>query len=211
MCFLISSLRKIDYSFSQNNAPEESSILNLASDFVSFLTNFQNIETLSLITPNNKQFIKSRFFLDHLKKKCGSLVDQKSSEESNKEKIKMRVLILEREVDLSTPALLYLYYESLLSSVLGVDFSISVRGETANVKYDDTSKLYEKYRYSFLQQVMEGMPNELKEFKRKYKHLIDSEERLESNNINNALMNVTQHNQELSDSKQHLKHTKGSF
>lgn len=171
------SLRKTDYSFSPESTPPHSSINDLARDFCSFLANFENIDSLTLMTLNEKPFIKSRFFMDKLKHKCRSLVTSESN--SAKSKIKMRVLILEREADLSSPGVLYLRYEPLLSSVLGVDFLKPVKGEKTDVRYDDSSKLYQKYRYAFLQQVMEGMPNELKEFKRKYKSLIDRDSGIE--------------------------------
>ena len=205
---LIKSLRKIDYSFSQISAPEETSIISLADDLISFLSNFENIQNIDLLTLSEKKFIKSRFFLDHIKQKCSVLLDRKPSSDSAKDKIKMRVLILEREADLCSPSVLDMHYEPLLSNILNVDFGKAVEGEKAKVTYDENSKLYEKYRYSFLDQIMNRMPNELRDFKKKYKHLIDRESRMDSKNMNDAVMSVGQHNQEISDIKLHLSHVK---
>lgn len=198
-------MRKIDYSFAEGNVQEEQSILQLANDFVSFLQNFENIQSVNLMTLNDPKYVKSRFFLDHLKPKCDSLIAK--SEDDEKDKIKLRILVLEREADLSTPAMMDLHYEVLLSDVLNIDFGSAVDGETAKVRYDESSKLYEKYRYTFINQVMDRMQNELKEFKKKYHHLIDKNAEIDSGNVNNALMSVGQHNKELSDIKLHIKHT----
>lgn len=173
----------------------------LADDLVSFLKNFKGVQSLTLMAPGNAKFVKSRFLLDRVKLKCAPLLE---TGEPGAAAVKLRLLILERETDLSTPALLDLHYEPLLSDVLQVDFGAPVKGEKSKVLYNESSKLYEKYRYTFINHVMERMPNELKEFRRKYKDLIERD----SGNINNALMSVGQHNQEISDIKLHIKHTK---
>lgn len=160
------------------------------------------------MTLSEKKFIKSKFLLDHLKNKCNSLLERNESSQTKKDKIKMRLIILERESDLCSPSVLDLHYEPLLSNVLNIDFAKPVQGEKAQVRYNETSKLYDKYRYTFLNQIMERMPNELKEFKKKYKHLIDRDSRMNSTNMNDVVMSVGQHNEEISDIKVHLKHTR---
>jgi hypothetical protein len=159
------------------------------------------------MTLNDHKFGKSEFFVNHLKSKCGSLLSQSPSD-PDKDQIKLRVIILEREMDLSTPALLDLHYESLLSDILQIDFGSAVSGETAKVRYDETSKLYEKYRYSFINQVMDRIQNELKDFKKKYHNLLDKNARLETKNVNNAILSVGQHNEELSAIRLHINHSK---
>lgn len=198
-------MRPIDYSFPPAAPDQEQSILAVADDLTSFLANFPGLTSLSLMTLNDPKYVKSRFLLDHLKLKCASLVGSAPSDSGG---TKMRVLMLERETDLSTPALLDLHYESLLSDILAVDFAKPVEGDKARVEYNESSKLYEKYRYTFLNHVMDRMPNELKDFKTKYKGLIDRDSDLSSGNVNKAIMSVGQHNQELSAIRLHLQHTK---
>lgn len=199
------SLRPLDYSFPADIPRGDQSILPVAEDLISFLANFPNLRSLSLMALSDPKFAKSRYLLNQLKLKCAPLLN---SDKSDSGGTKLRVLMLEREADLSSPALLDLHYEPLLTDVLRVDFAKPVEGEKARVQYNESSKLYEKYRYTFLNQVMDHMPGELRDFKAKYKTLIDRDSDMTSGNVNQAIMSVGQHNQELSGIKLHLQHTK---
>ena len=205
---VIISFQEIDL---RNLKPSRSASLSENSEqLLGFLNNFENIISIDLLSLNDSKFPKARFFLNHIKKKCLKLItaDQK---ETTKDKIKLKLLLLERGFDLNSPAFLDLHYEPLLSEVLHVDLAKPVISKTSKVYYNESSELYKQYRYAFFNEIMEKIPNELKQFKQKYKMLIGDEGELrdlDSNKINEAVRNVNDHNREKQELTLHLKNVK---
>lgn len=178
-----------------------------SSKLLGFMKNFSNIMSVEFLTPQEKNS-SNEYFLNHLKKRCTGLLSNQDPSEGTNTRIK--ILLLERGFDLLSPCFLDMHYEPLLSDILGVDLKTPEQNNNVSVKYDESSPLYLKYRYAFLDEVLKNMEIELKEFKKKYKMFIgDDMNKLETGQINDAVRNIAQHNREKHEITIHLSHSKG--
>jgi hypothetical protein len=86
--------------------------------------------------------------------------------------LKIKLFVFERNADLVTPLMHDFHYESILADFLGdsVQIYTNISGSDEisekDKKIEDDDKLYRKYRYGFISEMMNELPNDLSAFKK---------------------------------------------
>ena len=168
--------------------------------FVSFLSNFENPMSLDLLCLGDSRFSKAQHFTRKLKGHVDKILNTKSKNDTDQ--VKLKVLIFEREMDLSTPSYLDLHFESLLVDQLKIDINEESVTNKVTVKFDDKSALYPKYRYMFLSEIFNSFESEFENFRKKYKNLTSRGEQGDNfgnGKMNEVVRNVVSHNRDYQD------------
>ena len=171
-------------------------MLESVQNMVCFLNNFENLSSIDLLSLNDPKYSGSKFFANKLKLNLQELMKRPEPKDTSADKIKLKILILQREVDMVTPAILDLHYEPLLSDVLKIDLKQTIHDSGQKIKFDDSCELYGKYRYKFFKDILEQFSGELRKFKEKYSMIINGNDDLNGNKIGEAIRNVAEHNRE---------------
>lgn len=194
-------------NFSNNLETQDKPTLDMKRNlehFTAFLQNFENPMSLDLLCLSDTRFSKAKQFARQLRSKVDKIL--KPSAKSEGEQVRLKVIVFEREMDLSTPAYLDLHFESLLVDQLKVDINKEMIKNNVKVKFDDNSALYPKYRYMFLSEIFQNFDSEFDNFRKKYKNITNRDrnnENMGNAQMNKVVRNVVSHNRDFQDLTTH--------
>jgi hypothetical protein len=147
-------------------SPHETSLELQAGSVVSAIASLQDVASIELFKPNGVPFKESAQLFSVLSSKLKALYPYLNSTGKG---VALKVFVFERGMDLVAPFMHDLHYEPMLADLL--DGQVGLPGDATRSKLsspeffiDSSDRIYRKYRYEFIKDLMAGVPKDFDTF-----------------------------------------------